>query len=352
MIQDRLRAPFVACLVVFVNACSDVTQPARTVEEFGSQLNELRAQARIPGISAAIVSEGSVAWTATLGLANAEQGIAVADTTAFHLASLTKPFAATILLQLVDEGRLSLSQPVSDFGIQLFSPGIVQVKHLLSHTSSGQPGSTFYYDGDRFSLLDSVITRTLGQTFAQALQARIVQKLSLRHTAPNPLSPHVTVSGRTRAQVDSNLARGYRLIDGENKLTTYPSNFSTAAGLTASVLDMAAFSIALDNATLLRQELLDLAFTPTVTTTGATTPYGLGWFSTDYRGQRVIWHYGLWTAISSLIIKVPSKGLAFIVLANSDGLSAAYPLGAGRLETSPWARAFLDAFVLGNAVVR
>jgi CubicO group peptidase (beta-lactamase class C family) len=332
----RLHATRIACFAVFAIACSDVTEPAKTVEEFEAQLDDLRAEARIPGMSEA----------------NVEKGTAVADTTAFHLASLTKPFASTILLQLVDEGRLSLSQPVTDFGIQLNSSGVVQVKHLLSHTSSGQPGSTYYYDGNRFSLLDSVFTRTLGQTFAQAVQTRIVQKLGLRHTAPNPLSPDVTVSGKTRAQVDSNLARGYTYSGGANKLTTYPSNFSTAAGLTASVLDMAAFSIALDSHALLSQEMLDLAWTPTVTTGGATTPYGLGWFATDYRGQRVIWHYGYWTAISSLIVKVPSKGLTFIVLANSDALSAAYPLGAGRLETSPWARAFLDAFVLGSAIVR
>ena len=348
----RFPATYVACFAVVVTACSDVTEPAKTVEEFAAQLDDLRVEARIPGMSAAIVSSGRVAWTTTLGQSNMEKGTAVADTTAFHLASLTKPFAATILLQLVDEGKLSLSQPASDFGIQLASSGTIQVKHLMSHTSSGQPGSTYSYDGNRFGELDSVIARTTGQTFAQALQTRIVEKLGLRNTAPNPLSTFVTVSGKSRAQVDSNLARGYTFSGGANRLTTYPSYFGTAAGLTASVLDMAAFSIALDSHALLRQEMLDLAWTPTVTTSGATTPYGLGWFVTEYRGQKVIWHYGLWTAISSLIIKVPSKGLTFISLANSDALSAAYPLGAGRLETSPWARAFLDAFVLGTATVR
>jgi len=37
-----------------------------------------------------------------------------------------------------------------------------------------------------------------------------------------------------------------------------------------------------------------------------------------------------------------------VVLANTDGLSSPYPLGAGKLETSPWARAFLDTFVIGS----
>lgn len=84
----------------------------------------------------------------------------------------------------------------------------------------------------------------------------------------------------------------------------------------------------------------------------STAPYGYGWFVTTYGGQRVVWHYGLWTANSSLVVKAPERGLTFIVLANSDGLSARYPLAFGRIERSPWARAFLDAFVLGDAAVR
>ncbi len=53
--------------------------------------------------------------------------------------------------------------------------------------------------------------------------------------------------------------------------------------------------------------------------------------------------------LSSLIIKVPRRGLTFVVLANTDGLSAPYPLATGRLDSSPWARAFLDAVVFGAA---
>ncbi|MEO8452833.1 MAG: hypothetical protein ABI647_23795 [Gemmatimonadota bacterium] len=67
--------------------------------------------------------------------------------------------------------------------------------------------------------------------------------------------------------------------------------------------------------------------------------------------MRVIWHYGLWTANSSLIIKVPERELTFVVLANSDALSQPYQLGAGKLESSPWAREFLDAFVIGGVAL-
>jgi hypothetical protein len=66
---------------------------------------------------------------------------------------------------------------------------------------------------------------------------------------------------------------------------------------------------------------------------------------------RIIWHYGYWVANSSLIIKVPDRGLTFVVLANTDGLSSHYPLGSGQLETSPWARLFLDTFVIGSVAL-
>jgi CubicO group peptidase (beta-lactamase class C family) len=102
---------------------------------------------------------------------------------------------------------------------------------------------------------------------------------------------------------------------------------------------------------LLSPALRALAYAPTVTAAGDTLPYGLGWFSTRYRSVRVVWHYGYWTAISALIVKVPERGLTYVVLANTDALSSRYPLGDGRLDTSPWAREFLDAFVLGAAAI-
>ena len=46
-------------------------------------------------------------------------------------------------------------------------------------------------------------------------------------------------------------------------------------------------------------------------TGGGSAPYGLGWFVQNINGMKVIWHYGLWTANSSLIIKVPERGLTF-----------------------------------------
>lgn len=196
--------------------------------------------------------------------------------------------------------------------------------------------------------LEWVIAAAAGKSFAAALEERIIGRLGLNRTAPNPQSSAFSVSGLNKVTFEANMARGYTYTNRAYSATHYPTSFGAAAGLTASALDMAAFSMAMDRDALLRPETKTLAWTPVVNPSGATLPYALGWFSTMYKGVRVIWHYGLWTANSSLIVKVPDRGLTFVVLANTDGLSQPYQLGAGKLDSSPWAREFLDTFVIGS----
>jgi CubicO group peptidase (beta-lactamase class C family) len=279
-----------------------------------------------------------------------EHSVPAADTTSYHLASLTKTFASTIVMQLVELGQLDLEAPVADFGIVLPSPGVVRVKHLLTHTSEGDPGSTYAYNGNRFGLLDRVIAQASGEGFGGRLVRLILAPLELVHTAPNVLdSAAFRLSGLDPAAFERNLAQGYT-SDGRTRLP-YPGTFGTAAGLIGSAVDVARYSMAIDRNAFLRPETQARVFTPTVSTRGHTLPYGLGWFVQRVRGIRVQWHYGYWTGNSSLIIRVPDRGLTFVVLANSDGLSRNTALGAGDLLSSPAAREFLEAFVFRRATV-
>jgi hypothetical protein len=69
---------------------------------------------------------------------------------------------------------------------------------------------------------------------------------------------------------------------------------------------------------------------------------GLGWFVQYYHGERVVWHFGsIANAYSSLILKLPDRHVTFILLANSDGLSAPYNLQAGDVTRSLFANLFL-----------
>ncbi|HKY42450.1 MAG TPA: serine hydrolase [Pyrinomonadaceae bacterium] len=142
------------------------------------------------------------------------------------------------------------------------------------------------------------------------------------------------------------LAQPYAL-DREFKLTkiSYPQGFSTSAGLISTVLDMAKYDIAIDQNKFLTKETQQLAFTPAVSTKGESLPYGLGWFTTNYKGTKLLWHYGYWTGNSSFILKVPEQNITFIIMANSDNLSRPTELGSGNALSSPVGMAFLKTFI-------
>ena len=142
------------------------------------------------------------------------------------------------------------------------------------------------------------------------------------------------------------LAQPYAL-DREFKTTkiSYPQGFSTSAGLMSTVLDMAKYDIAIDQNKFLTKETQQLAFTPAKSTKGEDLPYGLGWFTTNYKGTKLLWHYGYWTGNSSFIMKVPERNLTFIIMANSDNLSRPTDLGSGDALSSAVSMAFLKTFI-------
>jgi hypothetical protein len=75
-------------------------------------------------------------------------------------------------------------------------------------------------------------------------------------------------------------------------------------------------------------------------------PTGLGWFVQTYNGETLYWQFGNTPgAYSSLYLKVPSRHLTLILLANSDGLSEPFPLQNGDVTASLFARTFLRLFV-------
>ena len=325
---------------------TSVGEPAQSLEEFENVLERIRTDLKIPGFSAAITKNRKIVWAKGFGYANREKSIVATPETVYHLASLTKPFAATIVMQLIEENKLTLETPISDFGIELDSQGIIRVKHLLSHTSEGVPGSHYNYSGNRYAYLDAVISGASGKSFCELLNEKIIIPLNLNLTAPYPLSPSNCIQNN---QILNKLAQGYT-SNGQNILN-YQTYFGTSAGLVSNVIDMSKFSIALDNNILLTAESKELMFTPTISNSGDELPYGLGWFIDNNGSVKIIWHYGYWDATSSLILKVPERELSFVILANTDRLSSASPgLGSDEdVNHSVVAQEFLNAFIYGTA---
>ena len=73
---------------------------AVSISEFETRLDDLRKQSNIPGMVAGIVKDGQVTWTKSYGYENLAQQKPVSNATIFHLASLTKTFASTVIMQL------------------------------------------------------------------------------------------------------------------------------------------------------------------------------------------------------------------------------------------------------------
>ena len=96
--------------------------------------------------------------------------------------------------------------------------------------------------------------------------------------------------------------------------------------------DIVQFSRALDAGTLMTDASRTRMWTPIASPAGAALPYALGWLMQQYRGETLLWHYGLWTGTSALVIKVPARGLTFVLLATIVLVWARWRLSANAVE--------------------
>ena len=349
--------------------------PVNSLVDLERALEGLRTTLRIPGMSAAIADGRGLVWSGGFGMADVERGVPAGENTIYHLASLTKPYASTVLLQIVQEGRLDLETPVTTFGITIERSAPVKVWHLLSHTSVEPPGTRYRYDGDAFGRLTHVIERVTGQPFARELANRIIRPLALTQTGPNPGDPHgfrslfasldvspedierarhdFAASGLERRPIEAALAQGYARSWGRwlwptglvGPMRPLPHGFTVSAtsGLAASAPDVARFSMALDAGRLLSDEMRARSWTAPPASDGKPLPYALGWFVQPHRGYQLVWHYGHGLESSSLIVKIPERRVTFAILANSDGLSRWRSLGDDAdVSASPAATLFLN----------
>lgn len=331
-----------------------VKDPRATLKQ---ELEEMRKELKIPGMSVAVAKEDTILWSSSFGWADKEHHVPVTDSSIFHLASLTKPYATTVILQLAQEGKIDLDSYVSEYGINLKNSGSAKIRHLLSHTSSGEPGTVFKYDGNRFAELQKVVEQVTGNSFAKELDERILRPLNLMQTMPNPLdSVAFQEAGGDMAVIKKYFVTEYARkwgralwpsgLFGPLSPIDSPKYFGTAAGLVATATDVARFSLALDGRSLINDSLYNMALTRVMSPSDQFFPYGTGWFIENYKGNLIAWQYGHWFGSSSLIIKVPKEKITFVILANSDGLSRSTGIGdKATILASPVASIVLESLV-------
>jgi CubicO group peptidase (beta-lactamase class C family) len=360
----KALAKSLIAVVLLVNASGLRSQTPTSRDEqrlarFEKQADELRERLKIPGLSAVIVKDQKVLWAKGFGFADLENRVPATPETLYHVASLTKTFAAILVLQLVEQGKLGLDEPVSRYS-DGFKDDSVKVKHLLSHTSDGTPGERYLYSGNRFDYLTAVIEKKTGKPFRKVMVETFLDPLAMESSVPgHDIADGADRWGLGERNLDryrkslSRFSRPYTLYgDSEMVLVPYPPrDVGAAAGLLSTVLDMAKYDAAVDRHRFLKKETQERAWTAFVSNSGQRLPHGLGWFVTDYRGTRLIWHYGHWgTGYSAIYLKVPERRLSLVMLANSEALADhQFQVEGGDITNNVFACNFLHTFVFEDA---
>ena len=319
---------------------------------FDAYLESLRQQALIPGMSAAIVKDNQVVWERGYGFQNVATRLAATPDTPYVVGDLSESLAAVLLLQCVEQRILDLDTPVSTYGVAGLEPEAT-MRHLLSHSTAPGSDTAYQFNPARFDALTTVAEWCIPQSYRKSISHRLLDRLAMTRSVPgtdlgdpNFILPEGLYTDDEVARYRdllTNLATPYHIVDDGVQPTDIPAlTMSAANGLVSTVRDLAQFDAALDTDILLLGDTREAAWTNALGRNGETLPTGLGWFVQTYRNERIVWHYGIVAgAYSSLIIKVPSRSVTLILLANSDGLVAPYDLAQGDVTRSVFANLFL-----------
>ena len=345
--------PRVLALAVLMTAVllHDASLRAQTLPFllFERYLEPLRVSAGIPGISASIVQDGRIIWERGLGLRDVENNYDATPATPYLIGDLTQTITASLLLYCQDIGHVRLDERIGTWAPGVDNPSAT-LRQLLTHSSASAPNG-FRYDSSRYAHLARPIEACFNSPFRRVIAREVFEQLAMTTAVPGYDIGSVPAELRQLfdesrlehyARVLESLAAPYR-VDRRARATRNivpVTGVDGANGLIASVRDLAEFDRGLHM--YVRPDTLEAAWTQS----GNATPFGLGWFVQYYNGEKLVWHFGnISDAYSSLILKVPSRRLTLILLANSDGLSAPFALHQGDVTSSLFARTFLRLFL-------
>jgi CubicO group peptidase (beta-lactamase class C family) len=256
---------------------------------FQAELEHLRRELRIPALSAAVVESGTTVWVRHLGF-DSRPG----EPVRYPVGGLTQSFAAVLAMQLSSARALALDRSID---------GDAPARDVLSHTEGGR----FAYSAERLRTLAPLLQQAAGAPFPAALAQRVFKPAGLRHT---------TAGART----------------------------TPAGGIESTVEDLARFAVALERGPLLAHAARLEMFRPARGRTGQPFPAALGWFVQYVGGEELRWQFGRGADASSLLLMLPRRRLALVVLARSDRLTAPFWPEMGDVRWSPAAAAFLTAW--------
>ncbi|MGC4047834.1 MAG: serine hydrolase domain-containing protein [Armatimonas sp.] len=306
---------------------------------------------KIPAIVFGVFKDGKILRSGAYGYANVELHAPATTDTVFEIGSVSKQFTATILLKLMEEGKLNLDDPISKFVDSLPETWHkVTLRNLLNHTSGipdieeifgyesyrniytveeiikvanskpvdFAPGTKWHYSNTGYYLLGLVIQKLEGKTYSQSLQDRICKPLGMTHTRES--DPWALIPNR---------AAGYMLTDkGElaNRDPMQPSACLGAGTIVSTIGDMAKWDAAINHHRILSKKSQDMMWLPTKLSDGNTAQYGFGWFTEPYCGHPSVEHSGGTAGFSCDYRRFLDSGISVMVFSNL------YATGVGSYE--------------------
>lgn len=322
--------------------------PASTAE-LDAWFDRQMGDAAIPGAAMVVVRDGQVVDVHAYGVRD-DRGAPITPSTPFMIGSLTKSMTALAVMQLVQDGRLSLDAHVIDVLPEFATADAestrgITIRQLLDQTSGlptaaglrpfstpvtslaarvgelqrvapvSAPGAAYHYSNANYLVLGRVLEAVSGTDFGTYVQTHIFDPLGMR-TATADLST---------AQ-DDGLTLAHRLWFGQapSSAPLYRADMVPAGFVVASAADMGAYLLAqLGHAPAVASPAMLSAMHAGDAATGIPDQrYGFGWFDGTLGGTRVISHTGSTTDMASMVVLVPSSDLGVAILMN--GTSTLY----------------------------
>jgi len=350
------------CILLFGVTCSDESThpPEFTLElkqEMDRFLDEKMAKYNIPGAVIGIWVPGRGTWLKAKGKADIEANTDMSLTHTFRIGSISKTFNTTIILQLVDEGLLSLEDTLdrfvpwvpnsenittrqlcnntsgivnygddhdlnmeyvnSDFLAHYTPEELVHV--AISHEPYFLPGKGFHYSNTNFVLLAMIIEMITGNTYEEALDRRIFKSLNLSNTT-FPVVHSIHMTGK--------YSHGYLELDGVLKDYTVSDHSIQwgAGGMISDLSDLKLWAEVLGEGLLINKEMQHERLKWSPHSESGIFKYGLGIF---YLGD-FLGHDGGCIGFNTALFYLPAKKATFIILLNqSNDFTAANSIFVG-----------------------
>lgn len=324
------------------SARATAVEGAATVEAtLARSLPGLMAEAGVPGLGAALLRHGALAWRGAFGVKDAEGGEPVTDETIFEAASLSKPVFAYAVLRMAERGELDLDRPLWEtlpYERLEHDPRAraITARLALSHQSGlpnwggtplemrFDPGERWSYSGEGFVYLQKTVEKRTGLGLDAFVRREVFEPLGMRR------SSFVWHDGYAEAAASPHDHLGAA------RTKNRPEEANAAASLHTTASDYARFVAAMLRRTAAEGELVRRMLEPLAEVrtwgTSEVVPHlywGLGWGLQDGALGRAFWHWGDNGTFRCFVMGYPATGDAFVYFTNSEnGLALAEALAS------------------------